>query len=411
MTDATEPWQLFPNLADDEYESLKADIAERGVLVPVEYDEHGQILDGHHRVRACQELGLKQWPRMVRSGMSDVEKRRHVRSLNLNRRHLTQAQKREQLAGALKDAPERSDRQHARDLGVDNKTVAAVRAQLESTEEIPQLERREGADGKVRPAAFVKPKPAPSIFVQDDRQQERANVALRDLGDAAQSKPMDVKRAERMAREHAAQQRRQQPTEPVTFHGEAEFRHGDFRETLQDLTDVDAIITDPPYPREFVGLFRDLSKLASDILAPNGVLAVMVGQVHLPDYIRLLSEHMDYRWAGAYMTTGVHTRVHARRVATAWKPILVYQRAGAPSPPFFLDLFRSTGDDKNHHHWGQSESGMATLVERLTEAGQLIVDPFLGGGTTGVVARDLGRRFVGCDIDAAAVHAARERVA
>ncbi len=33
-----------------------ADIAARGVQVPVEYDEHGNILDGHHRVCACQEL-------------------------------------------------------------------------------------------------------------------------------------------------------------------------------------------------------------------------------------------------------------------------------------------------------------------------------------------------------------------
>lgn len=62
--------QLLPELSQDEYEALKADIARRGVQVPVEYDEEGNILDGHHRVQACQELGIKDWPSIVRSGMT-----------------------------------------------------------------------------------------------------------------------------------------------------------------------------------------------------------------------------------------------------------------------------------------------------------------------------------------------------
>jgi DNA modification methylase len=39
-----------------------------------------------------------------------------------------------------------------------------------------------------------------------------------------------------------------------------------------------------------------------------------------------------------------------------------------------------------------------------------VVDPCLGGGTTAIVCRDLGRRFVGCDIDADAVLTAQERL-
>jgi len=53
---------------------------------------------------------------------------------------------------------------------------------------------------------------------------------------------------------------------------------------------------------------------------------------------------------------------------------------------------------------------MADLVERLTKPGQLVCDPFLGGGTTALVALALGRRFIGCDIDAAAIAIARRRV-
>ena len=50
-------YQVMPPLSPEEYAALKADIATRGVLFPVEYDEDGNILDGHHRVKACGGWG------------------------------------------------------------------------------------------------------------------------------------------------------------------------------------------------------------------------------------------------------------------------------------------------------------------------------------------------------------------
>jgi len=49
-------YQVLPELTPIEYEALKSDIAQRGVLVPIDVDEKGEILDGHHRVRAWNEL-------------------------------------------------------------------------------------------------------------------------------------------------------------------------------------------------------------------------------------------------------------------------------------------------------------------------------------------------------------------
>jgi len=222
------------------------------------------------------------------------------------------------------------------------------------------------------------------------------------------------KRLNRIKREREAEQRRAEPLEPVSIVREVEIRYGDFRDVLSDLepNSVDAIITDPPYPGEFVPLFGELSAFASKVLTPSGVLVVMCGQYFLPQYIEELSRSMRYRWCGAYVAQGPRTRVHAAKVGTGWKPILIYQRDDAGKQHFILDdLFDSAGDDKRFHHWGQSESGFSVLVERLTQPGQLVVDPFLGGGTTALVCRDLNRRFIGCDTDAAAISTARERVA
>lgn len=54
------------------------------------------------------------------------------------------------------------------------------------------------------------------------------------------------------------------------------------------------------------------------------------------------------------------------------------------------------------------------LLERCllasTNPGDLVLDPFLGSGTTGVAAARLGRRFVGIEMDAAFLETARKRV-
>jgi hypothetical protein len=103
-------------------------------------------------MRACGELGITGWPRIVRVFGTEQEKRTHSRQINLARRHLTQQQRRDLIAADLKDRPERSNRRVAADLGVDHKTVGAVRDNLEAGGEIPQLKNTVGSTGKSYPA-------------------------------------------------------------------------------------------------------------------------------------------------------------------------------------------------------------------------------------------------------------------
>lgn len=50
------------------------------------------------------------------------------------------------------------------------------------------------------------------------------------------------------------------------------------------------------------------------------------------------------------------------------------------------------------------------MIRAYTNPGDLVCDPFVGTGTTAVVALALGRRFVGCDIDAEAITATIDRI-
>lgn len=422
--------QLFDALPSHIEDALRASINRFGVLVPVVKDQHGETLDGHHRSRIADELGVKYRVDVVTVSSED-EAREIARTLNADRRQLDEEQRRAVVVELRRHG--HSYRAIGGALGVSHtqarNDVEAARLEttFQSQDEPERVVRQGGGSYPAkRPVAppisaeqidALKPENQrrPTIVTaKNEREAERAQQALASLGDEAPSRVLDVKRAERMAREKESERRRSEPVEPVTVTADVDIRHGDFREILADLEpgSVDAIITDPPYPREFVHLFEDLAELAARVLAPHGVLAAMTGQSHLRDYLSLLDEHLAYRWVGAYVVQGPRNRVHAAKVGTGWKPILLYQRHDADNVPFLLDdLFDSQGDDKQHHHWGQSETGVACLVERLTKPGQLVVDPFLGGGTTAVVCRDLGRRFVGCDVDAAAVSTSRERVA
>lgn len=90
--DSPATYQLLPSLSVEDYQRLRDSIAERGVLVPIDVDENGAILDGHHRSRIAAELGID-CPRTVRGGMAEHEKRLHAVALNLDRRHLSEPQK------------------------------------------------------------------------------------------------------------------------------------------------------------------------------------------------------------------------------------------------------------------------------------------------------------------------------
>jgi len=406
-------YQLFDALPAHIEDALRASIERFGVLVPVVKDQHGNIIDGHHRARIADQLGVPYRVDVVQVADED-EASEIARTLNADRRQLTEEQRRA-VAVELRQQGY-SYRAIAGALGVSHVTVMKDVAEASTGSDLPveQPERIKSLDGKLRPAR------RPTIVAaKNEREVERAQQALALIGDDTPAAPvLEVKRAERIAREVEAERRRAQPVEPVTVHGDVDIRLGDFREVLADVPDgsVDAIITDPPYPGEFVCLFFDLSKLAARILKPSGVLVVMCGQYYLPEYIAALGDSMRYRWTAAYVAQGARTRVHAARVGTGWKPLLVYQRHDAQDVPFLVDdLFdaassTSDGVDKRFHHWGQSEPGIAEIVERFTKPGQLVVDPFLGGGTTAVVCRDLGRRFIGCDIDPAAVATSRARL-
>lgn len=133
-----EPYQLMPPLSVDEYAALRADIEAHGIRVPIDVDEQGQTLDGHHRQQIAAELGIH-CPTRVVAGLTEEEKRSHAVAVNAHRRALTISQRRALVVAELARDPSRSDRVIGRLCGVDGKTVAAMRVRNSAPDQVSNV--------------------------------------------------------------------------------------------------------------------------------------------------------------------------------------------------------------------------------------------------------------------------------
>jgi site-specific DNA-methyltransferase (adenine-specific) len=166
---------------------------------------------------------------------------------------------------------------------------------------------------------------------------------------------------------------------------------------------VDWIITDPPYPKEFLGCYSDLAAFAAEALKPGGGILVMTGQSYLPEVIRRLEERLEYCWElSCHLPRGA-PQIWTQQINSFWKPILLFSNGERLLDRWTGDFYAAppNDDDKRFHDWGQSVGGMEELIRRFSSAGQTICDPFMGGCATGVAALARGRYFVGGDIDEA----------
>jgi len=125
---------VLPVMPEADFQQLKANIAARGLLEPIWVDDSGAVLDGRHRARACEELGISPRFRMYAGTQSQTALVEFVLSMNYYRRHLNESQRAIAAARARKYYPG-SDKQLvdkvADNFNVGRTTVYAAIAVLE----------------------------------------------------------------------------------------------------------------------------------------------------------------------------------------------------------------------------------------------------------------------------------------
>ena len=175
---------------------------------------------------------------------------------------------------------------------------------------------------------------------------------------------------------------------------------------------VDLVLTDPPYPREYLSCWTALSMGAHLVLKNGKYCVAYSGTMFLPDVYNRMNEHLVYQWQAVLVHSGANQFMHPRRMIIGCKPILIYSngKKGEKRKGYLLDTIKGTGREKSYHEWGQEAGELKKLIEYYTDPNDLILDPYCGSGTTCVAAKKLGRRYIGIDISPEYCEIARKRL-
>jgi len=188
--------------------------------------------------------------------------------------------------------------------------------------------------------------------------------------------------------------------------------HGDFRKLAGQIADesVQLIFTDPPYDEDSAELYELAAKEAARILIPGGSFIAYSGHKHLPTVLNGMSKHLRYWWTFACLHSGGNQILQKLGIRCAWKPLVWFVKGTRGDVQNVIyDVTGGGGREKDTHDWQQPLEEAKAFIEKMTAPTDLVVDFFVGGGTTAIAAKDLGRRFVGFEVDAATCRKAMAR--
>jgi hypothetical protein len=212
--------ELLPRMLDDDLRELGEDIKKNDLRAAVavwKEQKHlpVQLLDGRSRLDAMEAVGIKI---KIESSGTDADPQirlsyrrsdlwmpikvvelrgdhgddpdTYVISTNIRRRHLNHKQREEAFAKIIARAPEKSDRQIAREIGVDHKTIGRARAKGEDVGSIPHVPTRTDSKGRRQPAR----KPERRTVPAESQKGAARQVAKRVAGAIVESETNEVAR-------------------------------------------------------------------------------------------------------------------------------------------------------------------------------------------------------------------------
>lgn len=399
---------VLPPLPAQEYAQLRDSIRERGVLQPLLTTSDHILIDGHERWKAIRELGMSKYPIRIIGNLTEPERMELAIRLNVERRHLSRAERHRLLEMILKEAPSKSTREVADMFRVDHSTVSRTRKKLASCVAFATPEPIRGRDGKTYhyPATCTE---SPSVA-------RIAGRVLSELGEDAPEGGASLrtlnKRLYELEREELLEGT--SPSLPKDF----KIHHLDFRKLGDRIAtgSVSLAVSDPPWLGEFEDLRVPFAQTVARILKPGGFAAVYCGHFHLKEFLDVLCEAgLMYRWLIACTNEDSMGAIRSSgSILTFWRPVLLFQKPGgkAKTPRILRDLISSKNREKAAHEWQQPLDEAIQFVKTLSDPTDLIADLCVCSGTVpaAVAAVGDGRRFVGTEIDAEMVKAARRRV-
>lgn len=388
---------------DDVVNNIRESIRSVGLLNPITIGTNNKLIAGAHRLEACRMLGWTEIEsncinlagletelaeideNLIRNDLDVLEQGVYCLRRDRVLEELGIRAKAHRPVKGADSAPLTTTADIAQQAGMSERTFQQRKQIAESlTPEVHEIIRGTGlADNASQLLNLAR--------VAVPKQKEIAEIVVRDN--------VSVPDAKKEIRKQEIQEQRQEIANSVMDIPQSE-RWNIWQADIADWQSpqqYDFIITDPPYPKEYLHLYETLAVRAYDWLTEGGLLIAMCGQSYLNQIYDMMSKHMDYYWTASYLTPGQPTPLRHVNVNSTWKPLLIFSK-GKYTGKIFGDVFKSDGNDKSLHKWGQSISGMYDIVSKMCLEGQSILDPFCGAGTTGIAAVQHGCIFHGIEL-------------
>jgi ParB-like chromosome segregation protein Spo0J len=379
---------LVPEIPIQEYESFKCDIKERGLLIPIIVNSQGIILDGHHRYRACKELDID-CKYEVRDFENQLLEQSFVNRINLNRRHLNHFQRAE-LALKEKAILEKIAKLNE-SLGGKGVEIQTPLGRVD--QEIGKLAGI-GKDTVRKVETILKIAPV-ELLDKARKGQWKINKVYKKL-------QHEQKRQELVT---GAIELQKSSNENQSQSQNIQLFQGDFNELTKQLPDnsIDLIFTDPLYDEGSLHLYEKLAAAASRILRPGSSIVFIVGHGIIPQVINYFENAgLQYHWILAVKLQGSFPRAFDRKVVIKHKPLLWFRKGDKSKinmVDYIEDFIESKRPEKLTHEMEQSPIEAGHVISRLTVENQIVLDPMMGSGTTGIACKKLNRKFIGIEID------------
>ena len=419
---------LVNPLSNLEYEALKNSIKEDGLHYPIFINSKGEILDGHHRYKICKDLDI---PIKYEIKYFDnlIEEKRFVIDVNLKRRQLNDFQKAE-LAYKLEDVHKEQARlrQLSKLKNVKGKLPTSSLGSNDHNDN-DNLITKEEVKGRTSEVVSKKNDLSPKTYQRARTIIENATEEVKEKlrnNKTTISKEYDKIRRDQKREELISQMNSNNGNNKTEINN-VKLVCNDFSkidsETIPDSS-INLILTDPPYGKEYLPLYHELATLALRVLKPGGSLVFYVGHIILDQVIRIFHNFslnnninnlgLKYWWTLAIKHSGNHQKIHPRHVFAEWKPLLWYvkdERVNDLAVSNTIgDYIESVAPTKIEHEWQQSTVEAQYVIKNLTIENQIILDPMMGTGTTGITALKLNRKFIGIEKDSKTFEIAKSRI-